>query len=166
MYNQNKRTMATRSNIGIYDSKINEGRAIYCHWDGYPEHNGAILLEHYNTKEKVLELMELGNLSVLGQNIGSKVDFNNFRNDYENGEIQCIAYGRDRGEANVGAKHFRASETYGYVGSFFDEVYEYLFIDGVWHIARGKTELKITDFVVLTKAMCTDFVVLTKAMCK
>ena len=41
--------MATRSNIGI----VNEDdsiTAIYCHWDGYPEHNGKILLNHYNNK--------------------------------------------------------------------------------------------------------------------
>jgi hypothetical protein len=36
--------MSTRSAIGIrYGTII---KAVYCHWDGYVEHNGAILQEH------------------------------------------------------------------------------------------------------------------------
>ena len=38
--------MATRSVIGIVnlDKSIT---GIYCHYDGYPENNGKILLNHY-----------------------------------------------------------------------------------------------------------------------
>lgn len=58
--------MATRSNIGI---KLDNGsiEMIYCHWDGYLSYNGKILLEHYNTTEKVNELIKLGNISTLGE---------------------------------------------------------------------------------------------------
>ena len=56
--------MATRSLIGI---KLNDNivKTIYCHWDGYPEHNGKLLVENYNTPAAITELMLLGDLSTL-----------------------------------------------------------------------------------------------------
>ena len=54
--------MATRSRIGIQlpDNSI---LSVYCHWDGYPEWMGRILKTHYNTKEKVAELIDGGDMS-------------------------------------------------------------------------------------------------------
>ena len=37
--------------------------SIYSHWDNFPEHNGRILQTHYNTREKVAELIDLGDCS-------------------------------------------------------------------------------------------------------
>ena len=90
--------MATRSYIGVrnLDSSVDY---IYCHFDGYPEHNGKILTEHYSNINRVNELLNLGDLSVLGQFIGEKMDFDKRIQD------TCLAYGRDRGESNVGKKN-------------------------------------------------------------
>ena len=54
--------MSTRSRIGILlpDDSI---LSVYHHWDGYPEWLGRILKQHYNTKEKVAELIDGGNMS-------------------------------------------------------------------------------------------------------
>lgn len=54
--------MSTRSRIGIElaDKSI---LSIYQHWDGYPEWTGRILNTHYNTKEKVCELIDGGDCS-------------------------------------------------------------------------------------------------------
>ena len=54
--------MATRSRIGIQlqDDSI---LSVYHHWDGYPEWLGRILNTHYNTKEKVAELIDGGDMS-------------------------------------------------------------------------------------------------------
>ena len=43
--------MSTRSHIGIWneDGSLD---VIYCHWDGYPSYNGAVLLHHYQDPEK------------------------------------------------------------------------------------------------------------------
>ena len=89
--------MATRSNIGILnqDGTVNY---IYCHFDGYPEHNGVLLQEHYSTPFKVDQLLALGDLSVLGELIGEKQNFT----DRIPGS--CLAYGRDRGESGVEMK--------------------------------------------------------------
>jgi hypothetical protein len=54
--------MATRSRIGI---ELRDGSILsaYSHWDGYPEWMGRILRTHYNTKEKVAELIDGGDMS-------------------------------------------------------------------------------------------------------
>lgn len=60
--------MATRSNIGMIqdDGTI---KAIYCHWDGYPEGVGATLAEHYTDPAKVEALMNLGDFSSLAPSV-------------------------------------------------------------------------------------------------
>lgn len=90
--------MATRSYIGVrnLDSSVDY---IYCHFDGYPEHNGAILTEYYSNINRVNELLNLGDLSVLGKFIGEKQDFD------KRVVGNCLAYGRDRGESNVSKKN-------------------------------------------------------------
>ena len=55
--------MATRSRIGI-QLKDDSVLSVYHHWDGYPEWLGRILTTHYNTKEKVAELIDGGDMSV------------------------------------------------------------------------------------------------------
>jgi len=89
--------MATRSYIGVrnLDASIDY---IYCHFDGYPDHNGKILTEYYADMDKVNALMKLGDLSVLGEQIGEKHDFNKRTRGW------CLAYGRDRGESNVSVR--------------------------------------------------------------
>jgi len=56
--------MATRSFIGILN-KDDSVDYIYCHWDGYPEHNGVLLNDFYNNEDTVRDLISLGDLSVL-----------------------------------------------------------------------------------------------------
>ena len=54
--------MATRGRIGIQlqDDSI---LSVYHHWDAYPSWLGRILETHYNTKEKVSELIDGGDMS-------------------------------------------------------------------------------------------------------
>ena len=54
--------MATRSRIGL---ELSDGSILssYHHWDGYPEWLGRILKTHYNTKDKVAELIDGGDMS-------------------------------------------------------------------------------------------------------
>jgi len=55
--------MATRSRIGI-ELKNGSVLSVYHHWDGYPEWLGRILNTHYNTRDKVAELIDGGDMSV------------------------------------------------------------------------------------------------------
>jgi len=54
--------MSTRSRIGIQLSDESV-LSVYHHWDGYPEWLGRILKTHYNTKEKVADLIDGGDMS-------------------------------------------------------------------------------------------------------
>lgn len=137
--------MATRSAIGIVrDSQI-EG--VYCHWDGYPQHHGHILLNYYD-ENKTNELMKLGSLSVLERNIGVK---RHFSNPYPWGtpsyiaeealhEDSCTFYGRDRGDENTGSKTFDSvSEFIDYYRSSGAE-YSYLMKEGTWYLLHNPEE--------------------------
>jgi hypothetical protein len=54
--------MATRARIGL---ELSDGSILsaYHHWDGYPEWLGRILRTHYNTRQKVAELIDGGDMS-------------------------------------------------------------------------------------------------------
>lgn len=81
---------------------------IYCHSDGYPSDTGNMLLEHYNTPEKVNDLLALGDLSILKKKLSPNPtlphSFSNRQKDV------TVAYGRDRGEEDVEAKTLTLSQ--------------------------------------------------------
>ena len=54
--------MATRSRIGL---QLVDGNilSVYHHWDGYPQWLGVTLNEKFNTREKVAELLDGGDIS-------------------------------------------------------------------------------------------------------
>jgi len=56
--------MGTRSRIGI-ELPDHSVVSVYCHLDGYVEHNGKILAEHYLNREDVQELIDGGSMSSL-----------------------------------------------------------------------------------------------------
>jgi hypothetical protein len=60
--------MATRSTIGIksHDGTI---RAIYCHWDGYPDGVGATLANYYSNETVATALINLGGFSSLKETL-------------------------------------------------------------------------------------------------
>lgn len=133
--------MGTRSTIAILraDGTVSQ---IYCHWDGYIDHNGRILFDHYNTAEKVEELIALGDLSSLGREIGVKHPFSpNYDvpgdcdkwNDLY--RMMCTAYGRDRGEAGTQPNRYRDLESYETDANF--EEYNYMFMHGEWAVAAA-----------------------------
>ena len=56
--------MGTRSTIALEfaDGTVHQ---VYCHWDGYLEGNGAMLVQHYMDPFKVKQLLVLGGFSSL-----------------------------------------------------------------------------------------------------
>lgn len=123
--------MGTRSRIGIEDGETGRVRSIYCHWDGYPSHNGRILVEHYSDRTKLEELIALGSISSLGEEIGEKHDFDGPRH-----ETWTLAYGRDRGEADVEAVESADAEAYYALAQEGWEEYAYLYRQGAWFVAK------------------------------
>ena len=57
--------MGTRSNIA-YKKEDDSIVSSYCHYDGYVEHNGVMLLKHYNGEKQARELVDNGYMSSLG----------------------------------------------------------------------------------------------------
>ncbi len=80
--------MSTRSRIGIAlaDDSI---LSVYHHWDGYPEWLGVTLNKKFNTKDKVAELIEGGDMS----SCDSDTDWN-----LEKLPESCPQYYNERGE--------------------------------------------------------------------
>lgn len=123
--------MATRSRIAI-ENVDNTVTSIYCHFNGYVSHNGKILHNHFQDREKVEELIALGNISFLKENI-EPTDKHSFNNPQEG---VTVAYHRDRGE-DFNQKHHTN------VDDFFDDAlshvpYAYLFtLDGKWLVSSG-----------------------------
>ena len=97
--------MGTRSMIAIQNPYSKDVRAVYCHWDGYLEHNGSLLQKHYSASPKVNNLIALGDLSSLRPEIGEKHLFSSMELPKEQREAHeeavkdmCTFYTRDRGE--------------------------------------------------------------------
>ena len=101
--------MSTRCKIGkIYNEKV---KAIYCHWDGYPEYTGQMLIKYYNNDDIIDELINLGDLSCICPRIKPNADE---EHSYQNPiDDVTVAYHRDRGEE----KHI----------SYYDSVKDFLY---------------------------------------
>ena len=56
--------MGTRSHI-LYEKENEEVVQMYCHYDGYLEHNGQMLMKHYNNEDKAKALVNNGYASGL-----------------------------------------------------------------------------------------------------
>jgi len=127
--------MSTRSTIGLQlaDGSI---RHIYCHYDGYPAGVGKTLQEHYTTPQAVNALLDLGNLSALGAELGEKQDFDNPARGF------CLAYHRDRGEDGQEADTSINEAEFDIDAGGTD--YRYLMKDGVWFI--GRSGQRLVDF--------------------
>lgn len=109
---------------------------IYCHYDGYPEYVGKILLTHYNNKDKVEELLELGDLSSLGENIAPKIgESHSFENPLNN---VCVAYHRDRGEKLYPARPITLQDA----SNCVEFMYVYM-TDGTWYFADLYSDNKL-----------------------
>jgi hypothetical protein len=61
--------MATRGRIGL-ELKNGNILSVYHHWDSYESWLGRILNTHYNTREKVAELIDGGDMSSAWTNAG------------------------------------------------------------------------------------------------
>ena len=104
--------MGTRSRVGVMHGDI--VKSVYCHYDGYLEHTGRVLLERYNSA-KANELVALGDNSGVQET------------------IEEMNFYKDRGETDVG---WQVAHTF---EEFLEQVegcgceYYYIMRDGVWY---------------------------------
>lgn len=133
--------MATRSAIGIITDRYIYG--IYCHWDGYPENNGRMLVEHYKTIDQIWELIKLGDLSSLGEEIGEQHD------EKDVGKF-CTYYDRDykRGPHPYSSFNTRAEFKDNFERAGCE--YFYLFKDGQWIMSSLRSDWAPVETYLLT----------------
>jgi hypothetical protein len=140
-------------------------KSVYCHWDGYPEHNGRILQEHYDST-KANNLVSLGDLSILRPEIGEKHAFSRLETPMDEEAYDKLYgnmttfYGRDRGEKGT---EFQVAQTF---AEFLEQCdncaaeYYYIMKDGVWYVGDtyegtplSKTLTLLTEALVLEKIL-------------
>jgi len=128
--------MSTNSRIAVMHGTV--CKSIYCHWDGYLAHNGAILQEHYDSSQ-ANQLVALGDLSSLRRDIGEKHAFSQF--DVPKEEVEafktltedmCTFYGRDRGEKHTEHKVAVNFETFLEQCNMCGAEYYYIMENGQW----------------------------------
>jgi len=111
--------MGTRSTIALEyaDGTVEQ---VYCHWDGYLEHNGQILARHYMDPFKVRDLINLGGFSSLDTTV----------------EATAVTAYTQRGETKRVEKFIDYED---YVDNFQHEEYDYILrqVDGkaVWFVS-------------------------------
>lgn len=85
--------MGTRSDIIVHCSD-DKWRRVYCHWDGYLDHNGRILFESYNDRDRATALVMPGDMSSLDADC-TKPEGHSYDKPVKG---HTVYYGRDRGE--------------------------------------------------------------------
>ena len=83
--------MSTRAQVILKEQ--NKLQIIGVWGDGYVSHTGKVLYNHYNTKEKVQELIDLGAVGYLGATLENKSK--NFDEWQEKGCVETISRARD-----------------------------------------------------------------------
>lgn len=104
--------MGTRSRVGVMHGTV--CKSVYCHYDGYLEHTGQILLKHWDS-------VRANELVALGDNSGVQET------------LEAMNFYKDRGETDVG---YQTAQTF---EEFLEQVercfaeYYYVMRDGVWY---------------------------------
>ncbi len=120
--------MGTRSRIGVMHGDVL--KSVYCHWDGYLDNNGRILLSHYDSA-KANHLVALGDISSLDINVEIPEGVEHSYQVPLKGVT--VFYGRDRGESGT---EFAVDHDF---ESFMKRVddsgaeYYYIMKDGEWY---------------------------------
>lgn len=126
--------MSTHALVGVMHG--DRFKAIYVHSDGYPSYVGKVLLENYNSA-KANELVSMGDCSMLGKEIGVKINFNDhMQYDNENVALQCRFYNRDRDESTSYTSYLSLVEA---KLDGYDHIY--VMRDGEWYYGIDNTVL-------------------------
>jgi hypothetical protein len=149
--------MATRSTIAL-EYANGTVQQVYCHWDGYLDHNGKILLNNWSDPFKLQQLIELGTVSSLSTDVGTQHPFNNphtygtaaYGAHEADHKHMTTFYTRDRGE-DLHVNTFKDFEDYKRNHQY--EEFEYILrnVDNVptWFVCTYETD----GYEVLTDVM-------------
>lgn len=137
--------MSTRSHIA---RKLEDGRfeSIFCHSDGYPEHNGWVLVNHHSNQKNVDKIFELGNASFIGNTLDPEPPRSKnetFEQWQFNNSNFSTFYARDCGEKKAPNKfHANIKDLMESCNTYMGE-YLYIYDNGKWKCYRPYTKRQI-----------------------
>jgi hypothetical protein len=135
-------------------------KSVYCHWDGYLEHNGVILQEHYDSA-RANQLVAHGDISSLAPRI---VALNPLDHCFEKPEEgTTVFYGRDRKETGADWHSDADFEAFfARAEGCFAEWY-YIMRDGVWYVGNTyERDTKYYKKLVLLSTALADAMEVSK----
>lgn len=142
--------MGTRSTI---TARLSDGsyRAVYCHWDGYPQYPGVgwMLQQHYNSQELAEKVTSLGALNSVGNIWSPPSEYMGKTHTPKN----TVAYHRDHGAPWDKCKPglgftYEAAVAVAQVGA---QEYNYLWNGSAWQLISDDPAEAIA-FTAQTKA--------------
>lgn len=152
--------MGTRSRIGVMHGDVI--KSVYCHWDGYLEHNGKILQQHYDSA-KANNLVALGDVSSLRSEIGEEHPFSRFDTDISDEAYDKLYgnmttfYGRDRDEQDCSWKVSHSFAEFLQEVEYCGAEYYYIIKDGVWYCGTVHRGTDMTGILVpLAEALVNE----------
>ena len=143
--------MATRSRIGL-QLKDESILSVYHHWDGYPQWLGVTLNEKFNTKDKVAELIDGGDMS--------SCDSNDDWDRKELGETAPLYY-NDRGDNTEPRLDLNFDDYVSNSNAGEEFVYVFLPEDNKWECYEINhsydEDYNITDTNVVSKSIPSNY---------
>ena len=138
--------MATRSRIALQltdDSFL----SVYHHYDGYPQWLGVTLNKKFNTREKVAELIDGGDISCCDSDT-----------DWDRNEVEShVLYYNDRGENTEPKLHLNIDDYFA-IGEEYAYVYT---LDHEWECYAINhsydDDYKITDTNIVPKEIPAEY---------
>ena len=123
--------MSTHARIG-FEEEDGSIRSVYVHSDGYPRHTGYVLDAFYANGDRANALLDLGNLSFLGQHIESPPDDVDFQHRYDYTQVLV----RNKGEHRDGAQVSKDRVEFARLASKGGEHFAYLWTPDGWLATR------------------------------
>ena len=127
--------MTTRGSIARLNADLSV-TAIYLHCDSHVTGAGQTLINHYQDRAKIDQLMQLGDLKRLAEGIGQR----RTRDRDPRYQYWCTAYGRDSGETDCDAQHYVNAKMW--LDESNQEYYCYLWDGSEWLVSGWGTNHK------------------------
>ena len=147
--------MGTRSTIALFD-KEGSVKSVYVHWDGYISNNGVILYRHYKNINKVRQLIELGSISSLKEEVIPPLGV---EHNLDKPYIGVTSfYGRDGKEDDNNASCFSSLQDF-FTNNDFQE-YNYVFKEesNQWYVLNPNNKtLKKLEAVIMNDSQVESY---------
>ncbi len=154
--------MATRSAI-LMETKKGHFKGVYCHSDGYFSWNGRILYNHYQDKDKIKKLINLGDISSLDKEIDIPEGVSHSFDFDKRAPGITVFFTRDR----EGASKKDSMAIKGSLSDVLDRIdhaYAYIFINNEWYTLMDNIDYHDDEYDTskINETITVDSLILVK----